>query len=116
GYFIKNRDVVLMDTTVIAQAPSRFLVAGMGDTLATYYEARATRRSNSNVNAGLPNGYHTGATGPAKGTIAAMTLAEKSLEIILEKGYDAKIAADNNIVTPALDDIVEANPLVSGLG
>ena len=105
-----------MDTTVIAQAPSRFLVAGMGDTLATYYEARATRQSNSNVNAGLPNGYHTGATGPAKGTIAAMTLAEKSLEIILEKGYDAKIAADNNIVTPALEDIVEANTLLSGLG
>ena len=116
AYFIKNPDVVLMDTTVIAQAPSRFLVAGMGDTLATYYEARATRQSNSNVNAGLPNGYHTGATGPAKGTIAAMTLAEKSLEIILEKGYDAKIAADNNIVTPSLEDIVEANTLLSGLG
>lgn len=116
AYFIKNPDVVLMDTTVIAQAPSRFLVAGMGDTLATYYEARATRQSNSNVNAGLPNGYHTKATGPAKGTNAAMTLAEKSLEVILEKGYEAKIAADNNLVTPALEDIVEANTLLSGLG
>ncbi|MDN6161216.1 MAG: glycerol dehydrogenase [Pisciglobus halotolerans] len=116
AYFSKNPDVVLMDTSVIAQAPSRFLVAGMGDTLATYYEARATRQSNSNVNAGLPNGFHEGATGPAKGTIAAMTLAEKSLEIVLEKGYNAKIAADQNIVTPALEDIVEANTLLSGLG
>lgn len=116
AYFSQNPDVVLMDTTVIAQAPSRFLVAGMGDTLATYYEARATRRSNSNVNAGLPNGFHTGETGPAKGTIAAMTLAEKSLEIILESGYNAKIASDNNVVTPALEDIVEANTLLSGLG
>lgn len=116
AYFSQNPDVVLMDTTVIAQAPSRFLVAGMGDTLATYYEARATRRSNSNVNAGLPNGFHTGETGPAKGTIAAMTLAEKSLEIILESGYNAKIASDNNFVTPALEDIVEANTLLSGLG
>ncbi|MGF3073314.1 glycerol dehydrogenase [Facklamia sp. P12945] len=116
AYFSKNPDVVLMDTTVIAQAPSRFLVAGMGDTLATYYEARATRQSNSNVNAGLPNGYRTGATGPAKGTIAAMTLAEKSLKVVLEKGYDAKIAADQNVVTQALEDIVEANTLLSGLG
>lgn len=56
AYFIQNPSVVLMDTTVIAQAPTRFLIAGMGDALATYYEARATRRSNSNVNAGLPNG------------------------------------------------------------
>lgn len=116
AYFSKNPDVVLMDTTVIAQAPSRFLVAGMGDAFATYYEARATRQSNSNVNAGLPNGFQTGATGPAKGTLAAITLAKASLDIVLENGYNAKIASDNNVVTPALEDIIEANTLLSGLG
>ena len=38
-YFIQSPSVVLMDTTVIAQAPARFLISGMGDSLATYYEA-----------------------------------------------------------------------------
>lgn len=116
AYFIQNPSVVLMDTTVIAQAPSRFLVAGMGDALATYYEARATRRSNSNVNAGLPNGFHTGETAPAKGSIAAITLAKACYDTVMESGYSAKLACDNNVVTPALEDIVEANTLLSGLG
>ena len=116
AYFKQNPSVVLMDTTVIAQAPSRFLVAGMGDALATYYEARATRRSNSNVNAGLPNGFHTGATGPAKGTIAAITLAKVCYDTVMESGFSAKLACDNNVVTPALEDIIEANTLLSGLG
>ncbi|WP_034551023.1 glycerol dehydrogenase [Carnobacterium funditum] len=116
AYFIKNPSVVLMDTTVIAQAPTRFLVSGMGDALATYYEARATRRSNSNVNAGLPNGFHTGDTEPAKGTIASITLAKVCYETVLESGYNAKIACDHNVVTPALENIIEANTLLSGLG
>ncbi len=116
AYFIQSPSVVLMDTTVIAQAPTRFLISGMGDALATYYEARATRRSNSNVNAGLPNGYHTGDTAPAKGTIASITLARACYETVIENGYNAKIACDNNIVTPALENIIEANTLLSGLG
>lgn len=116
AYFIQNPSVVLVDTTVIAQAPARFLIAGMGDALATYYEARATRRSNSNVNAGLPNGFHTGDTAPAKGTIASITLARACYDTVLESGYNAKIACENNVVTPALENIIEANTLLSGLG
>lgn len=116
AYFIQNPSVVLMDTTVIAQAPTRFLISGMGDALATYYEARATRRSNSNVNAGLPNGFYSGDTEPAKGTIASITLARVCYETVLESGYNAKIACDNNVVTPALENIIEANTLLSGLG
>lgn len=116
AYFIQNPSVVLMDTTVIAQAPTRFLISGMGDALATYYEARATRRSNSNVNAGLPNGFHSGDTEPAKGTIASITLARVCYETVLESGYNAKMACDNNVVTPALENIVETNTLLSGLG
>lgn len=116
AYFIQNPSVVLVDTTVIAQAPARFLIAGMGDALATYYEARATRCSNSNVNAGLPNGFHTGDTAPAKGTIASITLARACYDTVLESGYNAKIACENNVVTPALENIIEANTLLSGLG
>ena len=38
-------DRVLMDTEVIAKAPVRFLVAGIGDALATCYEAEACEQS-----------------------------------------------------------------------
>lgn len=116
AYFNQSPSVVLVDTTIIANAPTRFLVSGMGDALSTYFEARATRRSNSAVNAGLPNGVHAGKAPKAVGTNAAMGLAELCFEILLENGLEAKIASDNNLVTPAFENIIEANILLSGLG
>ena len=116
AYFKQSPSVVLVDTTIIANAPTRFLVAGMGDALSTLFEARATNRSNSNVNAGLPCGYLSGETKPAKATIAAYTMAKVCYETLLRDGYNAKIASDNNLVTPALENIVETNILLSGLG
>ena len=38
-FYRKNPDLVLVDTQVIAQAPARLLTAGMGDALATWFEA-----------------------------------------------------------------------------
>ncbi len=37
----KNPDLVVVDTNVVAAAPLRMTVAGMGDALATYFEARS---------------------------------------------------------------------------
>jgi glycerol dehydrogenase len=37
----KNPDMVVMDTAIIAKAPVRLLVAGMGDALSTWFEAKA---------------------------------------------------------------------------
>lgn len=116
AYFKQSPSVVLVDTKIIAKAPTRFLVAGMGDALSTLFEARATANSYSNVNAGLPCGYITKETKPAKHTIAAYTMAQVCYDTLLEDGYNAKIACDNNLVTPALENIVEANILLSGLG
>ncbi|GIP04475.1 MULTISPECIES: glycerol dehydrogenase [Paenibacillus] len=110
AYFKQSPSVVMIDTTVIAKAPTRFLVAGMGDALSTYFEARATAQSYSNVNAGLPCG------GEAKGTITALGLAKLCYDTLLENGYRAKLACDQNIVTPALENIIETNILLSGLG
>ncbi|WP_028544301.1 glycerol dehydrogenase [Paenibacillus taiwanensis] len=115
AYFKQSPSVVMIDTTVIANAPTRFLVAGMGDALSTYFEARATAHSYSNVNAGLPCGSSTG-VGPAKGTKAAFALAKLCYETLLEDGAKAKIACDANLVTPALENIIETNILLSGLG
>ncbi|MBN3526831.1 glycerol dehydrogenase [Paenibacillus apiarius] len=116
AYFKQSPSVVMIDTTVIANAPTRFLVAGMGDALSTYFEARATANSYSNVNAGLPCGANGGVGKPAKGTKAALALAKLCYETLLEDGAKAKISCDANLVTPALENIIETNILLSGLG
>ena len=116
AYFKQSPSVVLVDTTVIAKAPTRFLVSGMGDALSTYFEARATSRSYSNVNAGLPCGAREGVCSPAKGTNASLALAKLCYETLLSDGIKAKEACDCNLVTQSLENIIEANILLSGLG
>ncbi|NFD30687.1 glycerol dehydrogenase [Clostridium botulinum] len=116
AYFWQSPTVILIDTTVIANAPTRFLVSGMGDALSTYFEARATSNSFSNVNAGLPCGVREGLCAPAKGTNTALTLAKACYKTLLEDGVKAKIASDCNLVTQALENIIETNILLSGLG
>ncbi|HHX49205.1 MAG TPA: glycerol dehydrogenase [Clostridiales bacterium] len=117
AYFIQNPSVVLIDTTVIANAPTRFLVSGMGDALSTYFEARANVQSFGNVNAGLPCGANREkGTLLARGTKTAFALAELCYKTLLEEGYKAMLSCEAKVVTPALENIVEANILLSGLG
>lgn len=116
AYFKQSPSLVLIDTTVIAKAPTRFLVSGMGDALSTYFEARATSNSYSNVNAGLPCGYREGLCGPAKGTNTALALAKLCYETLMKDGAKAKASSDCNLVTQALENVIEANILLSGIG
>lgn len=110
AYFVSNPNVVLVDTAVIAKAPARFLVSGMGDALSTYFEARACSRSFARVNA---SGY---GRAKAVGTKTALALATLCYETLLEDGYKAKLACEAKVATAALENIVEANILLSGLG
>src|SRR5215831_15692294 len=48
----RNPDLVLVDTQVAVNAPVRFLVAGMGDALATWVEARAAAEGRAIAMAG----------------------------------------------------------------
>lgn len=114
--YFTSPDVVLIDTKVIAQAPVRFLVSGMGDALSTYFEARANHYSFANVNAGLPCGAREKKCPPAKPTMAAFELASLCYDTLLEDGYKAKLACEAKVVTPALENIIETNILLSGLG
>lgn len=100
----QNPNIVLVDTGVIAKAPTRFLVAGMGDALSTYFEARSCIRSGAKNMSG------------GQSTKAAYAIARTCYETLMEDSVKAKIACDNNAVTPALENIVEANILLSGLG
>lgn len=116
AYFKQSPSVVLVDTSVIAKAPVRFLISGMGDALSTYFEARATAGSFSNVNAGLPCGYREGVCGEAKGTNTALALATLCYQTLIRDGIKAKVSCENKCVTQALENIIEANILLSGLG
>lgn len=116
AYFKQSPSVILIDTTVIANAPTRFLVSGMGDALSTYFEARANVKSYTKVNAGLPCGVREGLCPEAKGTKAAFALATLCYETLLTDGLKAKLACDGNVITPALENIIETNILLSGLG
>lgn len=100
----QNPNVVLVDTRIVAEAPVRFLVAGIGDALATWFEADACERS-----------YAGNMTGDV-GSMTARNLARFCYETILEYGLVAKSSCEANVVTPALERVVEANTLLSGLG
>lgn len=102
--FDRNPDVVLVDTTVIANAPVRFLVAGFGDALSTYFEARSANRAFAlNV-----SGAHS--------TRAAIAIAQECYRILLEDSVQAKAAVEAHVVTKALENVIEANILLSGIG
>lgn len=101
-FFNKNPSVVLVDTSVIAKAPPRFLAAGMGDAIATNVEARLCTHS-LNFGGGLP-------------TEVSVAIGEKCEEILLKYGRQAYEANKAKVVTPALEAVVEANTLLSGLG
>jgi glycerol dehydrogenase len=99
-----NPAAVLVDTAIIAKAPVRFLVAGMGDTLATWFEAKSCSDTQSaNECGGLS-------------TLTGLALAKLCYDTLLQYGVTAKIAAEQHIITPALEHIVEANILLSGVG
>lgn len=100
----KNPDLVLVDTQVIAKSPPRLLVAGMGDALATWFEAKTCVDSHSrNMRGG-------------QSTQTGLALAELCYRTLLADGIEALHALRSQVVTPALERLVEANTLLSGLG
>jgi len=40
-FLLKNPEVVIVDTQIVANSPTRFLIAGRGDALATWFEAES---------------------------------------------------------------------------
>ena len=48
--------------------------------------------------------------------VAAAAIARLCFETLMEHGEDAKRAVELHIVTPAVEKVIEANVLLSGLG
>lgn len=104
-FFPDNPALVVVDTGVIANASERYLVAGMGDAMATWYEARVCLQ---NPNAITPTG--------TRPTLAATAIGEICAKTLFSDGQSAAKAVVANQVTDSLENVVEANTLLSGLG
>lgn len=109
GIFREMRQVgvpataVVVDSSLIAQAPVRSLVAGMGNTVAGWLGARAHRQSDAASLSG------------SKGTLSSYALARLGYDTILADGLRALVAAQNGMPTPAFEHVLEANIYCSGI-
>jgi glycerol dehydrogenase len=99
-----NPDLVLVDSQVIASGPVAAFVAGMGDGLGTWVEADACFSVRGGNLAG------------GRSTLSAMAIARLCYDVLLEHGVDARRDVEQNIVTPAVEKVIEANVLMSGIG
>ncbi|MBZ4654506.1 MAG: Iron-containing alcohol dehydrogenase [Peptococcaceae bacterium] len=95
----QNPAKVLVDTEVIAQAPIAFLRAGIGDTLAKWFESEISSRN----------------TGGNAAVSAALSLGNLCYQILLEYGTGACLSGEKGQVSPALEQVVDANIMLSGL-
>lgn len=99
-----NPEMVLVDTKIISAAPSRLFVAGVGDALATYFEARACKNSDAINFAG----------GVCSST--AYDLAKLCYRLLIQNSLRAKHAIDNGYKTNSVERAIEANIYLSALG
>jgi glycerol dehydrogenase len=100
----EHPELVLVDTAVIAGAPTRLFRSGIADALATWFEADATYRSHGqNIFGG-------------ESTRAAHALAELCYDTLREHGVSSVRAVEQGAVTESVEAVTEANTLLSGLG
>lgn len=100
----KNPDLVVVDTNVVASAPLRMTVAGMGDALATYFEARSCAAAHG-------ANEHGGAPGHL-----ALVAARACYDTLMECGVAAKRDLKKGRISPAVERLIECNILLSGVG
>ena len=100
----RSTELVLVDSKIIVGAPARLFAAGIGDALATWFEAVACEKA-----------YTPNCVG-FRPTRAAMALCKECHEILMEDGVAALRAVKSHVVTEAVENVIEANILLSGLG
>jgi glycerol dehydrogenase len=104
-FYPNSPAIVVVDTGVIAAASPRYLVSGMGDAMATWYEAAVCWRN--------PSAVIVIGTRP---TVAANAIGEACARTLFSDGVAAAAAVAEGRVDDALDRVVEANTLLSGIG
>lgn len=103
-FYNSNPDLVLVDTKLLTDAPKRFLVSGIGDALATNVEAQAVEQSHGDNLIGK------------KQTLFGLAIAQKCEDTLFKYGKEAVTCVGVNADTTAVNKVIEANILMSGLG
>lgn len=103
-YLDKSPDMVLVDSEIICHAPARFLAAGMGDALSTYFEARACMQSHAKNSFGKRPAY------------AALALAKACHDTLFTYGTTALQDVREAYCSTAVEAVIEANIYMSGIG
>lgn len=104
-FFPQNPALVVVDTQVIADAAPRYLVAGMGDAMATWYEAKVCAKN--------PRARNVLGARP---TLTACAMGELCARTLFADGEGALQSVTQNTVGDKLERVVEANTLLSGVG
>ena len=104
-FFPWSPALVIVDTGIVARAPARYLVSGMGDAMATWYEADTCFRN-----------FKARNTVGARPTLAARAIGELCANTLFEYGVSSVESVSRSISDEALERVVEANTLLSGIG
>ncbi|MFR6675069.1 MAG: glycerol dehydrogenase [Enterococcus avium] len=107
--FDKNPNLVLVDTLLISKAPVRFFISGIGDALSTYFEAIANKKL-------CHSNYILNTYGAFESTLSAHAIAKECYSILCKNSRLAVKSINENILNQYVEDIIEANILMSGLG
>ncbi|MCM3077716.1 iron-containing alcohol dehydrogenase family protein [Brevibacillus invocatus] len=94
----KAPSLVLVDSDVIAKASYRFLVAGIGDTLAKWFESSASVKKSQ----------------PTALNRSAVKLANELYHLLLEKGPSAIETIKQGKVDQSVNDVIDSIILISG--
>ncbi|MEM0344274.1 MAG: glycerol dehydrogenase, partial [Thermoplasmata archaeon] len=99
----QNPVLVIEDTEIIAKAPVKYMVWGMGDALSCKFEGEAFAKAREKKK-----------DGPVP-TAAALALGEACFRSLMAHGMQAVKDAKNGIHSAAVDEIIEAVKLSSAL-
>lgn len=100
----RSPEAVVVDTAIIAKAPARLLRAGIGDALAKKFEAEGCLTGTGRTPFGT-RPLHT-----------AIVIADACYRTLRAHAADALAAVERQQVDAALESVVEATILMSGLG
>lgn len=109
-FLSKNPDIVLADTRILAEQPARFFAAGVGDGLATYFEARACFAAQRD-NLILGNDGKM-----LKPSLIGFEIAKTCYETIRRYAAQAAFAVKNRSISSALENTIEATIYMSAVG
>ncbi|MDQ0273436.1 iron-containing alcohol dehydrogenase family protein [Cytobacillus purgationiresistens] len=94
----KVPEMVLVDSDVILHAPVRYLIAGIGDTLAKWFETKTSAKK------AIPNARNQ----------TAIAIAGQLYQTMLNIGKQAVTSIEEEKMTPELEDMIDAVILISG--